>query len=154
MGRNWGESMTGLKTGAGDDLWGDDEEDEEASEKSVESQDQNPTQEEGQETQEPQALGEQHEQEQSHQSATEQPYIIRRAVQNKSIQFERNERLTFYVHDDVVAGERELLSEVEAALGREVPKFDIREAVYRAALNNREDVLAQLVQMGYTIDDD
>ncbi|WP_254538327.1 hypothetical protein [Halomarina litorea] len=70
------------------------------------------------------------------------------------MQFERDERLTFFVHDDVVEGERELITGVESALGRDVPKFDLREAVYRAALRNREDVLDELLQMGYTLDQD
>jgi hypothetical protein len=86
-------------------------------------------------------------------SESQQPYIVRRAVQDRSVQFEREERLTFFVHDDVADGERELLSEAEAAVGRSVPKFDLREAVYRAALRNREDVLAELVRMGYSIDE-
>lgn len=81
------------------------------------------------------------------------PYIVRRAVQDKSVQFERDERLTFFVHDDVAEGERDLQQEVETALGRDVPKFDIREAVYRAALENREDVLAALVEMGYSTEE-
>ena len=87
-------------------------------------------------------------------SSVAQPYIVRRALQDKSIQFERDERLTFFVHDDVVDGERELLTEVESALGRDVPKFDVREAVYRAALRNPDDVLDELLQMGYALDDE
>jgi hypothetical protein len=82
-----------------------------------------------------------------------QSYIVRRAIQDRSVQFERDERLTFFVHDDVAEGERELLSDAEAALGRSVPKFDLREAVYRAALRNGEDVLAELVRMGYSLEE-
>ena len=69
------------------------------------------------------------------------------------MQFEREERLTFFVHDDVVDGERDLITEVESALGRDVPKFDVREAVYRAALRNREDILDELLGMGYALDE-
>lgn len=82
-----------------------------------------------------------------------QPYIVRRAIRDKSVQFERDERLTFFVHRDVVDGERELVNDVESALGRDVPKFDVREAVYRAALRNREAVLDELLAMGYTVED-
>lgn len=81
--------------------------------------------------------------------STEQPYIIHRAVQNKSVQFERDDRLTFFVHDDVPEGERELVTEVEDVFGRDIPVFDVREAVYRAPLQNREDVRRELEQMGY-----
>ena len=83
-----------------------------------------------------------------------QSYIVRRAVQDKSVQFERDERLTFFVHDDVADGERDLITGLQSALGRDVPKFDVREAVYRAALQNPDDVLAELLEMGYSIDEE
>ena len=89
----------------------------------------------------------------SNSSKQQQPYIVRRAVQDKSVQFERDERLTFFVHDDVVDGERNLITDVESELGRSIPKFDVREAVYRAALRNRDDILDELLKMGYTADD-
>lgn len=153
--------MTGLKSGSGDDLWGDDADDEEDE---VTGADQQGDTEESSESKE----GENSTAKMSSIGVTEtttgtnspnsrddstnesQPYIIRRAIQDKSVQFERDERLTFFVHDDVVDGERQLLSEMEATLGRSVPKFDVREAVYRAALRNPEDVLAELVEMGYS----
>ena len=83
-----------------------------------------------------------------------QPYIVRRAVQDKSVQFERDERLTFFVHDDVADGERDLLTDLQSTLGRDVPKFDVREAVYRAALENPNDVLEELLKMGYSLDEE
>lgn len=83
-----------------------------------------------------------------------QSYIIRRAVQDKSVQFERDERLTFFVHDDVADGERELVTDLQSSLGRDVPKFDVREAVYRAALRNADDVLEELLKMGYSLDEE
>ncbi|SFS10006.1 hypothetical protein SAMN05216559_3639 [Halomicrobium zhouii] len=83
-----------------------------------------------------------------------QPYIVRRAIQDKSVQFERDERLTFFVHDDVADGERDLITDLETALGRDLPKFDVREAVYRAALRNPEAVLEELLAMGYSADEE
>ncbi|WP_162562608.1 hypothetical protein [Salinigranum rubrum] len=158
--------MTGLKSGSGDDLWGDDTDekpdtqDEQTSSESS-SDNVNSTPAEQQEPTEgtepaPSDSGKMtggSSQTESDGSGSQQPYIVRRAVQDRSVQFEREERLTFFVHDDVVDGERELLSEAEAAVGRSVPKFDLREAVYRAALRNREDVLVELVRMGYSIDE-
>lgn len=144
--------MTGLKSGSGDDLWGDDgaddeePEDEPTTEADAAAEAPAPD-DEGEPTEpdeEPTVAGPSDD--------AEQPYIIRRAIEDKSVQFERDERLTFFVHDDVVDGERELLAAAEAALGRDVPKFDVREAVYRAALQNREDVIAELVKMGYSTD--
>ncbi|WP_267644051.1 hypothetical protein [Haloarchaeobius amylolyticus] len=160
--------MTGLKSGAGDDLWGDESEDEE-------EEPENEATGEPESTPDPTETAESN----SSPSATEvessmsspdsdpssasstsqsgsqsQPYIVRRAVQDKSVQFERDERLTFFVHDDVAEGERDLLMELESKLGRDVPKFDVREAVYRAALRNRDDVLEELLKMGYALDDE
>lgn len=169
--------MSGLKSGAGDDLWDDEDEKEEPGE----AEDQPPDDAEYQKTEAPEAGASTSETESGARTAvagggTEdtgsdpgseglsveddggsddgQPYIVRRAIRDKSVQFERDERLTFFVHRDVVDGERELVNEVESALGRDVPKFDVREAVYRAALRNREDVLGELLEMGYTLDED
>lgn len=81
-----------------------------------------------------------------------QPYIVRRAIQDEGVQWERPERLTFFVHRDVAEGERELVAEMESTLSRDLPKFDVREAAYRAALANRDDVLNELLEMGYELD--
>jgi hypothetical protein len=54
----------------------------------------------------------------------------------------------------VTEGERDLVTDLESALGRDVPKFDIREAVYRAALRNPDEVLDELLEMGYSMDED
>ena len=172
--------MTGLKSGSGDDLWDDDSDEAEANDESgaenVDDVDGDDTV-ENIEGERAGRSGDEATDKSSHADVTEenedvtergtgrdaagtaetgesQPYIVRRAVQDKSIQFERDERLTFFVHEDVVDGERELLVEVESALGRDVPKFDVREAVYRAALRNPDDVLEELLQMGYALDDE
>jgi hypothetical protein len=79
----------------------------------------------------------------------EQPYVVRRMLKDRSVQFERDERLTLFVHDDVKAGEQELEAETQELFGRDIPVFDIREAVYRAALRNRDDVVDELEEMGY-----
>jgi hypothetical protein len=169
--------MTGLKSGSGDDLWGDEGEE---TDETVETNAGNESEAEPATDANQSTSGEGHEQrsETSRASATDtasendptsfpssssptsgesssqqQPYIVRRAIQDKSVQFERDERLTFFVHDDVVEGERDLITDVESKLGRSVPKFDVREAVYRAALRNREDVLNELLEMGYSTDD-
>lgn len=140
--------MTGLKSGSGDDLWGDDSEDEHESEsESTENQTESPQTEEREEQSKNQKNSA------SESPNQQQPYIVRRAIQDKSVQFEREERLTFFVHEDVANGERELVTEIESALGRDVPKFDVREAVYRAALRNRDDVLEELLKMGYSTND-
>ena len=161
--------MTGLKSGSGDDLWDDtDETDDEVREtESTTDGDQPTTGEETEQTEtanRPPATETSEADSASSSSAASstassestdqrQPYIVRRAVQDKSVQFERDERLTFFVHDDVVEGERDLITEFESNLGRNIPKFDIREAVYRAALRNREDILEELLDMGYSAGD-
>lgn len=84
--------------------------------------------------------------------AGEHPYIVRRAMQDKGIQFERDERLTVFVHDDDVDSEREVLSELSQRLGRDVPKLAFREAAYRAALRRPETILTEFGRMGYDMD--
>jgi len=87
-----------------------------------------------------------------HADGRTQPYVVRRMLKDKSVQFERDERLTFFVHDDVKSGEQELEAEAQELFGRDIPVFDIREAVYRAALQNRDDVVDELEGMGYARD--
>ena len=138
--------MTGMKSGSGDDLWGDNEDDDsDANTEQTESQE-----EAGSSPTDPRT----HTEETLSQGTTSdsQPYIVRRALQDKGIQFERDERLTFFVHDDVARGENDLVADMESRLGRDVPVIDVREAVYRAALENEEDVLAELLAMGYSVD--
>ena len=146
--------MTGLKSGSGDDLWGDD--DDTADEDAATTEDdslpaETATSDETTSMTPPESTAETDTPLAASDSTSEtQSYIIRRAIQDKSVQFERDERLTFFVHDDVVEGERALITEVESALGRNVPTFDVREAVYRAALRHRDDVLEELLKMGYS----
>lgn len=154
--------MTGLKSGSGDDLWGEDtNEDDQDKEGRNENDGDTTAEKQSTSTEESNRITEPSETraETTHESEAvapeksvkqKQPYIVRRAIQDRSVQFERDERLTFFVHDDVAEGERELLSEIETEFGRDVPKFDVREAVYRAALKNPEDVLAELIDMGYS----
>jgi len=137
--------MTGLKSGSGDDLWNEDDAESEADTDT----DSDPTA----ERETASGTGEVVTTDSGTDRSGERPYVVRRAIEDKPIQFEREERLTFFVHDDVVAGERELVSTMESELGRDVPKFDIREAVYRAALQNQADVLEELLEMGYTLDE-
>jgi len=154
--------MTGLKSGSGDDLWGDESEEEEDVATAEVSSEEESTAEDApassgvsrSEREDEAVTGGRSPASTGGSASEDQPYIVRRAIQDKSVQFERDERLTFFVHDDVVDGERELISEMESTLGRDVPKFDVREAVYRAALRNREDVLAELLEMGYSAEED
>jgi len=143
--------MTGLKSGSGDDLWDDENSDDadtvDESEDTAGRDGENNDDTSSAET--TSGPGEN-----SGGDGNERPYIVRRAIQDKPIQFERDERLTFFVHDDVAEEERTLVSELESELGRDVPKFDVREAVYRAALRNRDDVLEELLAMGYTRDEE
>jgi hypothetical protein len=144
--------MTGLKSGAGDDLWDDDADP--ADENTGSTEDTSKAPEPAVDDTATSTTDTSAEREStmpaSDATSESRSYIVRRAIQDKSVQFERDERLTFFVHDDVVDGERDLITEVESTLGRNVPKFDVREAVYRAALRHRDDVLDELLNMGYS----
>lgn len=151
--------MTGLKSGSGDDLWDEDTNGDENNTTDVENSSASKKETASTEkTSKPSPT--EPASESNHTTAARtppsepQPYIVRRALQDKSVQFERDERLTFFVHDEVVTGERKLITDFESMLGRSIPKFDIREAVYRAALQNRDDILNELMKMGYKLDDD
>lgn len=138
--------MTGLKSGTGDDLW--DDEDDEADEDAEALAEREP----GEDVSD--ASGETLTDRDGPAAAAqttqdEKPYIVRRAVRDEGVQFERPERLTFFVHDDVADGERKLKAGLEAEFGRDLPKFDVREAVYRAALRDPEAVRRELERMGY-----
>lgn len=141
--------MTGLKSGTGDDLWGDDdEEDENESEEVDERSTEEDNPEPPSDTESQQSTGDN-----SSNDGFDHPYIVRRAMQDKGIQFERDERLTIFVHDDVVDAEREVLAEVAQHIGRDIPKLDFREAAYRAALQQPETVLRELGKMGYDVEE-
>jgi hypothetical protein len=147
--------MTGLKTGSGDDLW-DEDNDEDIETETDADTDSETTEAPARDSAESDTSSETDGVKTTDRdtgTSGERPYVVRRAIEDKPIQFEREERLTFFVHDDVVAGERELVSVMESELGRDVPKFDVREAVYRAALQNQADVLEELIKMRYTLDE-
>ena len=141
--------MTGLKSGTGDDLWGDDgdEEDENESEVVEEQSSEEIGAEQPTDTDSGQTTGND-----ASNGGPEHPYIVRRAMQDKGIQFERDERLTIFVHDDVADAEREVLAEVAQHIGRDIPTLDFREAAYRAALQQPETVLRELGKMGYDVE--
>lgn len=142
--------MTGLKSGTGDDLWGDEADEEEENESGADEErstegsgtEQTTDTESGSSTGGDASNG-----------GSEHSYIVRRAMQDKGIQFERDERLTIFVHDDVADAEREVLAEVAQHIGRDIPKLDFREAAYRAALQRPEAVLRELGRMGYDVED-
>jgi len=142
--------MTGLKSGTGDDLWGDDADDEEENESGAAEE--QSTEESGTEQPTDTGSGRTTGNDDSN-GGPEHPYIVRRAMQDKGIQFERDERLTIFVHDDVADAEREVLAEVAQHIGRDIPKLDFREAAYRAALQQPETVLRELGKMGYDVEE-
>ena len=142
--------MTGLKSGTGDDLWGDDTDEEDENESGAGEE--QSTEEIGNE-QPTDTKSEQTTDDDASNGGPEHSYIVRRAMQDKGIQFERDERLTIFVHDDVADAEREVLAEVAQHIGRDIPKLDFREAAYRAALQQPETVLRELGKMGYDVEE-
>ena len=80
----------------------------------------------------------------------QQPYLVRRMLKDGSVTFERPVRMNFVVHKEIEDGEDELRDEAKDRFGRKVPRYDLREAAYRAAINNPELVFSELRQMGYS----
>ncbi|WP_254546540.1 hypothetical protein [Halomarina pelagica] len=73
------------------------------------------------------------------------PWVLRRS----SVKSDRDNVHQFFLRDDTARGERELRSEVERLLGKEVSKLDLREAAYLVAMDHPEEVAATLRSWGY-----
>jgi len=82
-------------------------------------------------------------------ASTGRPYIIRRAMQDGDIKFERPNRVAMFVHDELAVAERQLLDQLHQDLTPEPKTLDVREAMYRAALEHPDAVVQQLLEMGY-----
>lgn len=76
------------------------------------------------------------------------PYLVRRKLQNKPIQHERD-RIPFYLRDHVLEGEKDFKRAVENTLNADVPKADLREAAYIVAQRHVDEVVTELREMGY-----
>lgn len=143
-----------MKSGTGDDLWGDDPDDDDEPEAE-------PEPEESRETVELEGIPdekagrderrEEREPATSSSQTDDLPYVARRAIQNESVTWNRD-RLTFFVREHVAAGERDLISDAESALDRDIPKFDIREAAYLVAQRHPNEVVEELRRMGYDME--
>lgn len=84
----------------------------------------------------------------SEEEKDERPYVVRRTMAGEPVTWNRD-RLTMFVRDEVQDQERELINYVERELGRDVPKFDVREAAYLVALSRQDLVLEEMRRMGY-----
>lgn len=145
--------MDGMKSGTGDDLWAEDDEDADGDQTPTDDQ---PPQEVSADAADGDAVDGTDDTSTStdiDEGGQERPYIVRRALSNEGTQFERPNRLTFFVHDDLARGETDLEQTAEAHFDTTIPTFDVREAAYRAAINNPEIVLDELSAMGYEADD-
>lgn len=77
-------------------------------------------------------------------SSTRIPYVYRREKVN-----EGRDQVPFFLREHVRDGERDLRDAVEAALGEDVPKSDIREAAMLVAQQHPELVADELRTWGY-----
>jgi len=135
-----------MKSGPGDDLWGDDDNSESEDTAGHDTNRNSDLKERTQETtparSESNSIG--------HDSGdSDLPYLARRAIQDGDSQFERSNRLTFFVRDEIATAEGSQLGTAQKHFGREIQKFDFREAAYRAVLKNPELIIEELEKMGY-----
>lgn len=147
--------MAGMKSGTGDDLWGDDT-DQEAEEDGRRDDrddavdgDTDSAERSEQEPSDALATDDGSERIDADSSRDAMPLVVERAVRDEGIQFRRDDRLTFFVRSEVAAGERDLVSTLENELDRDLPKMDVREAAYQVAQEQPQAVLQKLVEMGY-----
>lgn len=73
------------------------------------------------------------------------PWVLRRS----RVKDDRPEMLPVYVREETADAEPEFIRAVEDAVGKDVYKFDVREAAILVAMNHPEEVAAQLNDWGY-----
>lgn len=73
------------------------------------------------------------------------PWILRR----DRVKDGRPEMIPTYVREETADAEPEFVRNVEEIVGRDVYKFDVREAALLVAMNHPEEVAAQLNDWGY-----
>lgn len=83
----------------------------------------------------------------------EMSYLLRRKMSDGTIKFERPERLTLFVHEDVADRETSLIASVQADVSPTAHDTDVREAMYRVALKHQSEVVEELVEMGWGHDE-
>jgi hypothetical protein len=73
------------------------------------------------------------------------PWILRRS----RVKDGRPEMIPVYVREETADAEAEFVRSVEDAVGKDVYKFDVREAAMLVAMNHPEEVADQLNDWGY-----
>lgn len=73
------------------------------------------------------------------------PWILRRS----RVKDGRPEMIPVYVREETADAESEFMRAVEDAVGKDVYKFDVREAALLVAMNHPEEVADQLNSWGY-----
>lgn len=73
------------------------------------------------------------------------PWVLRRS----RVKDGRPEMIPMYVREETANREPEFVRTVEEAVGKDVYKFDVREAALLVAMNHPEEVAEQLNRWGY-----
>lgn len=73
------------------------------------------------------------------------PWVLRRS----RVKDNRPEMIPMYVREETANREPEFVRTVEEAVGKDVYKFDVREAALLVAMNHPEEVAEQLNRWGY-----
>lgn len=73
------------------------------------------------------------------------PWVLRRS----RVKDDRPEMIPMYVREETANREPEFVRTVEEAVGKDVYKFDVREAALLVAMNHPEEVAEQLNRWGY-----
>lgn len=73
------------------------------------------------------------------------PWVLRRS----RVKDDRPEMIPVYVREETADRESEFMRAVEDAVGKDVYKFDLREAAMLVAMNHPEEVAEQLNSWGY-----
>lgn len=140
--------MDGMKSGSGDDPFADVETEDESEEDDVEAEpveetsDRQPLQEPDTETRSPRVP--------DHPSDDDSqlPWIHRR----DGVKQDRTPKTIHYTEHTIERERRELVDDVEEALGEEPELTDVREAAYLVGMNHVDEVAEVLREWGYAIE--
>lgn len=140
--------MPGMKTGTGDDPFADDPDPTEQEEQSTDPEDTANDHRDKETSNQKESVSTDESEENETGDELEQddiPWILRR----ERVKDGRPEMIPTYVRQETADAEPGFVRDVEEIVGRDVYKFDVREAAMLVAMEHPEEVAAQLNDWGY-----
>ncbi|RRJ29971.1 hypothetical protein [Halocatena pleomorpha] len=140
--------MPGMKTGTGDDPFADDPDPTEQEEQGIDTEDTANDDQDKETSDQKEVVSTDESEENETGEGLKQddiPWVLRR----ERVKDGRPEMIPTYVRQETADAEPEFVRDVEKIVGRDVYKFDVREAAMLVAMEHPEEVAAQLNDWGY-----